>query len=66
MCARRIIVVQNMVDDIAAWSTVFALTLIGFSLVLTGLERVRWYGAPGDTVDEFGVHGSFWIPAWAM
>lgn len=57
---------MNMIDDIATWSTVFVLTLVGFALTLSGLERIGWYGAPGDPVDVFGVHGSFWVPAWAM
>ena len=60
-------VVRNMVDDISTFLTIFLIVLGSFCITFMGLERVGWYSQAGQTSpDPFGVHGSFWAPAWAV
>lgn len=71
------IIIQEMVVDLATWSLLLVLVMLGFSLCLLGFDRVGWYQNPsmerGDNYSSadsirssFASSGAFWAPMWVL
>jgi len=75
-----ILVIQTMemVVDVATWSLLLLVVMLGFSLCLLGFDRVGWYydgdgnpfdGGPNGTLsaqNAFSSEGAFWAPFWVL